>query len=160
MTVHPHFKHCSCLKCAVLSFQKKFGQPKIFSWLNLWLWESPFHDFTFEELIDKLKQRFGSVGQSQKFRAELKSRRRQKGEPIQNVYADHHHHHLFLKRPFLPRSARARRLPRYEASPHIPENCPFRVQTKLVHVIFYTFPPCLPTPAHTSHPCHHHISTG
>ena len=50
--------------------------------------ESPFHDFTFEELVDKLKQRFGSVGQSQKFRAELKSRRRQKGESIQSVYAD------------------------------------------------------------------------
>ena len=52
------------------------------------LWESPFHDFTFEELVDKLKQRFGSVGQSQKFRAELKSRRRQNGESIQSVYAD------------------------------------------------------------------------
>ena len=52
------------------------------------LWESPFHDFTFEELVDKLKQRFGSIGQSQKFRAELKSRRRQKGETIQSVYAD------------------------------------------------------------------------
>ena len=38
------------------------------------LWESPCHDFPFEELVDKLKQRFGSVGQSQKFRAELKSR--------------------------------------------------------------------------------------
>ena len=33
--------------------------------------------------------------------------------------------HLFLKRPFLPRSARVRRLPRYEAPPHIPEHCPF-----------------------------------
>ena len=72
----------------------------------------------------------------------------------------HHHHHLFLKRPFLPRSARVRRLPRYEASPHIPEHRPFLVQTKLVRVFFYTFFPCLPTPAHTSHPCHHHISTG
>ena len=30
---------------------------------------------------------------------------------------DDHHHHLFLKRLFLPRSARVRRLPRYEASP-------------------------------------------
>ena len=45
-------------------------------------------------------------------------------------------------------------------SPHFNEHCPFRVQTKLVHVFFYTFSPCLPTPAHTSHPCHHHISTG
>ena len=68
--------------------------------------------------------------------------------------------HLFLKRPFLPRSARVRRLPRYEASPHIPEYCPFLVQTKLIRVFFYTFSSCLPTPAHTSYPCHHHISTG
>ena len=72
----------------------------------------------------------------------------------------HHHHHLFLKRPFLPRSARVRRLPRYEASPHIPENRPFRVQTELVRIFLYTFSPCLPTSAHTSHPSHHHISTG
>ena len=27
-------------------------------------------------------------------------------------------------------------------------------------VIFYTFSPCLSAPAYTSHPCHHHISTG
>ena len=39
------------------------------------------------------------------------------------------------------------------------EHCPFRVLTMLVRVLFYTFSPCLPTPAHTSHPCHHHIST-
>ena len=29
---------------------------------------------------------------------------------------------------------------------------------RLIRVFFYTFSPCLPTPAHTSHPCHHHIS--
>ena len=34
---------------------------------------------------------------------------------------DHHHHHLFLKQPFLPRSARVRRFPWYEASPHFPD---------------------------------------
>ena len=73
-------------------------------------------------------------------------------------HGHHHHHQLFLKRPFLPRSARVRRLPRYEASPHIPEHWLFRVQTTLIRVIFYTFSPCLP--AHTSHPCYHHISTG
>ena len=72
----------------------------------------------------------------------------------------HHHHHLFLKRPFLPRSARVRRFSRYEASPHIPEHCPFRVQTKLIRIILYTFSPSLSAPTHTSHPCHHHISTG
>ena len=44
-------------------------------------------------------------------------------------------------------------------SPHIPEHCPFRVQTQLIHIILYTFSPSLPTPTCTSHPCHH-ISTG
>ena len=76
---------------------------------------------------------------------------------------DHHHHHhhpLFLKRPFLPRSARVRRFSRYEATPHVPEHCPFRMQTKLICIICYTFSPSLPAPTRTSHPCHHHISTG
>ena len=45
-----------------------------------------------------------------------------------------HHHHLF----FLPCSARVRRLPRYENSPHISEHYPFRLQTKQFHVIIYT----------------------
>ena len=74
---------------------------------------------------------------------------------------DDYHHHLLIKSPFLPGSARVRRFPRYEASPHIPEHCPIRVQTKLNRVLFYTFSPSLPVPAHTSHPRHHHhISTG
>ena len=50
------------------------------------------------------------------------------------------HHHLFLKRPFPPRSAMVRRFSRYEASPHIPEHYPFRVQTKVIHIILYTLP--------------------
>ena len=80
----------------------------------------------------------------------------------------HHHHHLFLKRPFLPRSARVRRSSRYEACPHIPEHCPFRVQTKLNHMvafthsplhILYSFSPSLPPSTCTSHPRHPIIST-
>ena len=68
--------------------------------------------------------------------------------------------HLFLKRPFLPCSARPQTFfPIYEVSPHIPEHCPFRVQTQLIHIILYTFSPSLPAPTCTSHPCHHHIST-
>ena len=31
---------------------------------------------------------------------------------------------------------------RYEASPHIPEHYPFRVQTQLIHIILYTFSSC------------------
>ena len=40
--------------------------------------------------------------------------------------------------------ATIRQLPRYEASPHIPEHCPFKLQTKLLYVIFDTFSPSLP----------------
>ena len=72
----------------------------------------------------------------------------------------HHHHHLFLKRLFLPRSARVRRFSRYEVSSHIPEHYPFMVQTQLLHIILHTFSPSLPAPTRTFHPCHHHISTG
>ena len=76
------------------------------------------------------------------------------------AFHHHHHHHLFLKRPFLPRSARVRCFSRYEVSPHIPEHYPFRVQTQLLHIIPHTFSPSLPAPTRTSHPSHHHISTG
>ena len=72
----------------------------------------------------------------------------------------HHHHHVFLNCPFLPRSIRVRRFSRYEVSPHIPEHYPFRVQTQLLHIIPHTFSPSLPAPTRTSHPSHHHISTG
>ena len=45
---------------------------------------------------------------------------------------------FILKSPFLPRSARVGLLPRYEVSPHIPEQCPFRLQAELFHVIIHT----------------------
>ena len=58
------------------------------------------------------------------------------------MIAGHHHHHLVLKRPFLPCSARVRCFSRYEFSPHIPEHHPFRVQTRLLHILLslYTLP--------------------
>ena len=77
-----------------------------------------------------------------------------------HFHTTNHHHHLFLKRPFLPRSARVRRSPQYEASPHIPEHCPFSMYTKLLHIILHTFIPSLSPSTRTSHPCHHHVSTG
>ena len=80
---------------------------------------------------------------------------------VMHVWHHHHHHlHLFLKRPFLPLSARIRCFSRYEVSPHIPEHYPFRVQTQLIHIILHTFFPSFPAPTRTYHPCHHHISTG
>ena len=82
-----------------------------------------------------------------------------------NVFISHHHHHhhLFLNRSFLPCSARVRHLPRYEASPHIPEHYSFRVQTKLIRVIFHTFSPSLPAltlpppPPHFNRPTPNHL---
>ena len=52
------------------------------------LWESPAHHFTFTELVERLKQRFGSAGQSAQHRAMLKTRRRGKQESLQTLYAD------------------------------------------------------------------------
>ena len=44
---------------------------------------------------------------------------------------------------------------------HIPKHCPFRMQTKLLHVIFYTLSPSLnPASASTLSIHHLHISTG
>ena len=67
---------------------------------------------------------------------------------------------FILKTSIFPRLARVRRSSRNEAPPHIPEHCPFRVQTKRFHIILHTFIPSLPPSTRTSHPCHHHISTG
>ena len=44
-----------------------------------------------------------------------------------NHHHHHHHHHLSLKHLFLLSSARVKRSSRYEASPHNPEHCPFRM---------------------------------
>ena len=57
-------------------------------------------------------------------------------------------------------SNRVKYFPRYEASSHIPEHCPFRLQTKQFYVIIYTLSPSLPAPAHTAPPSHLLISTG
>ena len=67
---------------------------------------------------------------------------------------------FILKTSIFPRSARVRRFSRNEAPPHIPEHCPFRVQTKRLHIILHTFIPSLPPSTRTSHSCHHPISTG
>ena len=66
---------------------------------------------------------------------------------------------FILKTSIFPRSARVRRSSRNVAPPHIPEHRPFLMQTKRLHIILHTFIPSLP-PSCTSHPCHHHISTG
>ena len=52
------------------------------------LWESPNHCFTYAELVEKLKQRFGSSNQSAQFKSQLKARRRGKTETLQSLYTD------------------------------------------------------------------------
>ena len=65
------------------------------------------------------------------------------------------HHHLFLKRPFLLRSARVRHLPRYEASPVSTQPLTLLIQDAnqahpchILHIIFLPLPTYL-TPATT-----------
>jgi len=51
------------------------------------LWEIS-DDVDFNEIIRLLRNRFGSLNQMERYRAELRGRRRKKGETVQNVYQD------------------------------------------------------------------------
>ena len=46
------------------------------------------HSFSYVELIDKLKQRFGSGNLTAQFKSQLKARRRGKSESLQTLYTD------------------------------------------------------------------------
>ena len=50
------------------------------------LWGS--EDFTYEELLEKLKRRFGGQGMEEKFQTELRCRRRSKGESLRELAQD------------------------------------------------------------------------
>ena len=52
------------------------------------LWGLPAHEMTFSSLTQKLTQRFGCAGQTAKYRAELRARRRGKAETLQSLYQD------------------------------------------------------------------------
>jgi len=43
---------------------------------------------TYAELRDKLRRRFGSQDQQEKFQAELRARRRRRGETLAELYQD------------------------------------------------------------------------
>jgi len=45
-------------------------------------------DATEQQILDLLRNRFGDLNQQERFRAELHSRRRRKGESVQNLYFD------------------------------------------------------------------------
>ena len=53
------------------------------------LWDVSAQDNqSLDKLISLLKSRFGSEGQAEKFRAELRTRKRQQGESLQSLYQD------------------------------------------------------------------------
>ena len=53
------------------------------------LWDCPDVDkMTYLQLIEKLKARYGSAGQREKFAAELRARRRRKNESVAELYHD------------------------------------------------------------------------
>jgi len=47
-------------------------------------------DVSLEKLVERLKQRFGGADQAERFRTELRIRRRQSGEELPTVYSDVH----------------------------------------------------------------------
>ena len=51
----------------------------------LWVPDRPR---TFEGMVELLRNRFGSTGQAERFRAELRVRRRKSGETLQTLYQD------------------------------------------------------------------------
>ena len=53
---------------------------------GLLLWESD--DMTYEQLVEKLRRRYGSREQQEKFRVELRYRRRKPGESLQELVQD------------------------------------------------------------------------
>jgi hypothetical protein len=53
------------------------------------LWDSGDPDsLSFSQLVERLKSRYGSTGQAEKFRVELQSRRRRPGESLSELHAD------------------------------------------------------------------------
>jgi hypothetical protein len=68
---------CAFLKCALSG-----GAAQL-----LWDAGNP-EKLTYEQLKEKLEARYGSVGQAEKFRVELQSRRRRSGESLTDLHAD------------------------------------------------------------------------
>jgi len=52
------------------------------------LWDAPYGMITYEELMQRIIQRFGNQGQEEKFRSELRGRKRRRNEPLQSLYQD------------------------------------------------------------------------
>jgi len=52
------------------------------------LWDVPYGQITYEELMRRVIQRFGNEGQEEMFRSQLRNRKRKRGETLQNLYND------------------------------------------------------------------------
>ena len=53
------------------------------------LWDiGPSARLTYNELVRKIRQRFGSEGQEERYQTELRTRRRKRGESLQSLYQD------------------------------------------------------------------------
>jgi len=53
------------------------------------LWDGGFSDnLTYDELSQKVRQRFGSAGQEERYQGELRARKRKRGEQLQVLYHD------------------------------------------------------------------------
>jgi len=53
------------------------------------LWDGGFSDnLTYDELSQKVRQRFGSAGQEERYQGELRARKRKRGEQLQILYQD------------------------------------------------------------------------
>jgi len=52
------------------------------------LWDVPYGQIIYEELMQRIIQRFGNEGQEEMFRSQLRNRKRRRGETLQNLYND------------------------------------------------------------------------
>jgi len=53
------------------------------------LWDvGPSHELSYKQLVQKVRQRFGNEGQEERFQAELRTRKRKRGESLQILHQD------------------------------------------------------------------------
>ena len=52
------------------------------------LWDGQWESYTYSELVQKILRRFGNEGMEEKYRTELRCRRRRRGETLQSLYQE------------------------------------------------------------------------
>jgi hypothetical protein len=97
---------CVYFKCALVG-----GPAQV-------LWDSDDPDkLTYVQLEERLRARYGSVGQAEKYKTELKARKRRNGESLNMLQADIRKL-LILAYPGLPMPSCVKILPLIISSPH------------------------------------------